>query len=102
MRWWILNNKVLDYNEHYFDVIDTPEKAYFLGLTLADGNVRKYWYGKTGKFMYRFKLALHPIDKEILLKLGKEMKADVKYVSSKTKNVMSLMKHMKYLLRINT
>lgn len=27
-------------NDHFFDIIDTEEKAYFLGILLADGNVR--------------------------------------------------------------
>ena len=31
--------KVTTYNEHYFDAIDTPEKAYFLGLMYSDGCV---------------------------------------------------------------
>ena len=31
--------KILNYNEHYFDIIDTPNKAYFLGL------LRKYIKG---------------------------------------------------------
>lgn len=35
----IHNNKVRKYslNEHFFDVIDTEEKAYFLGILYADG-----------------------------------------------------------------
>lgn len=28
---------VTTYNEHFFDVIDTSEKAYFLGLMYSDG-----------------------------------------------------------------
>ena len=30
---------VSTYNENYFDIIDTPQKAYFLGLMFADGNI---------------------------------------------------------------
>lgn len=30
-----------DMDEHYFDIIDTEKKAYFLGLIIADGNVFK-------------------------------------------------------------
>lgn len=30
-------------NEHYFDEIDTAEKAYFFGLLMSDGNVGKGW-----------------------------------------------------------
>ena len=30
-----------DLNEHFFDVIDTEEKAYWLGFIFADGYVAK-------------------------------------------------------------
>lgn len=30
-------NKKYDFNEDYFEIIDTPDKAYFLGLLYADG-----------------------------------------------------------------
>lgn len=29
----------LDYNDRYFETINTPDKAYFLGLLAADGNI---------------------------------------------------------------
>lgn len=32
-------SRVYPINEHYFDVIDTEEKAYFFGLLFADGNI---------------------------------------------------------------
>jgi hypothetical protein len=32
-----LLRKCKNINEHYFDIIDTEEKAYFLGLLYADG-----------------------------------------------------------------
>lgn len=34
-------NRKYSLNEHYFDVIDSPAKAYWLGFILADGNVSK-------------------------------------------------------------
>ena len=34
-----LGIKYLEYNEHYFDVIDSPTKAYWLGFLYADGYV---------------------------------------------------------------
>lgn len=41
-------------NENYFDVIDSPKKAYLLGLMAADGCVTKYNY-----------IAFESIDKEL-------------------------------------
>ena len=35
-----LRRKYRSINEYYFDVIDSEDKAYFLGLLYADGNVR--------------------------------------------------------------
>jgi hypothetical protein len=29
----------MEYNDRYFQIIDTPDKAYFLGLLAADGNI---------------------------------------------------------------
>lgn len=34
-----VNRKYFVQNDHVFDVIDTPEKAYWLGFLMADGNV---------------------------------------------------------------
>ena len=36
-----LNVKCVTYNKHYFDTIDSPEKAYWLGFIYADGYVTK-------------------------------------------------------------
>lgn len=49
-------------DEHYFDVIDTEKKAYFLGLLFADGNVASKSNAITIK--------LHQRDKNILLILS--------------------------------
>ena len=49
-------------NEHYFDVIDTPNKAYFLGLIAADGFV-----GELNNF------AIYSIDESILLDFKREL-----------------------------
>lgn len=42
--------KLYRVNEHYFDQIDTPEKAYWLGFLLADGAVSK---GKSLRLMLK-------------------------------------------------
>jgi len=54
-------------NENYFDVIDTPNKAYILGMLYADG------CNTTGN---KIKLALQDIDKEILEKIKEEIQSD--------------------------
>ena len=56
-------NRKFEIHEDFFDVIDTDEKAYFLGFLYADGNV------KTNKNMVV--LALKESDKEILERLNK-------------------------------
>ncbi len=40
-------------DENYFDLIDTADKAYWLGFILADGNIIKY---KDGTFVLRVRL----------------------------------------------
>lgn len=53
-------------NENYFDVIDTPEKAYWLGFIWGDGYVAQR--NRNGYISYEFKLGLSEIDKEHLEK----------------------------------
>lgn len=57
------NSRKFNLNEHYFDVIDTEEKAYFLGLLYADG------YNYEPKSVVRLKLKHQ--DLEILEKFNK-------------------------------
>ena len=52
-------------NENFFDVIDNENKAYFLGLMFADGNVQS-----NGNF-YRTRLGLHKKDELIIEKFKK-------------------------------
>lgn len=47
-------------NENYFDTIDTPEKAYYLGWIMADGNISIY----NGQYSLKLHIALR--DKEII------------------------------------
>lgn len=56
----------VDYNEKYFEIIDHPEKAYWLGYLIGDGTlfVKDYPYGKVKKLM----LECQKTDKEILYK----------------------------------
>lgn len=63
----ILANKYRKYslNEHYFDIIDTEQKAYFLGLLYADGCN----HIKRGNVI----IGLQERDKNLLEKLNKEL-----------------------------
>ena len=69
------------FNHHYFDTIDTPNKAYIVGFIFADGNI----YLKDGK--YRLTIGLSQKDKCVLdfinLELGGNLPIIKKQVSSK-------------------
>ena len=52
------------FNIHYFDSIDTEEKAYWLGFLFADGSIGKY------KTSYRIELSLKIDDKEHVKKFA--------------------------------
>lgn len=53
-------------NEDYFKIIDVPEKAYFLGLIMADGNIHL----KKDNNKYLFSLKLKSTDHDIIYKLA--------------------------------
>lgn len=55
------------FNEHVFDVIDTEEKAYWLGFIYADGNVSK----AGDKQIYSFEISLKEDDYNHLMKFNK-------------------------------
>lgn len=58
-------------NENYFDIIDTPEKAYYMGFLWADGcNFRK---DVNGKNAYHIVMNLQERDGDILRRLCKEI-----------------------------
>lgn len=57
-------------DDNYFDVIDTPNKAYALGIYYADGNVSKN--------KNYFSISLQERDKDILDKLNHEFGGDRK------------------------
>lgn len=68
-----LGNKKHNCNESFFEVIDTEEKAYWLGFIYADGCV----YQGTGK-TYRFQINLKDSDDGHLNKLNKSLDSDYK------------------------
>ena len=63
-------------NHDYFENIDTPEKAYFLGLLLTDGNV--HYDKRESNRQPAIQLALHGDDIKILEKFKCELSADNK------------------------
>lgn len=57
------------FNEHIFDIIDTEEKAYWLGFIFADGYISSS--DIKGKNKYQFELSLSGKDASHLLKFNK-------------------------------
>lgn len=59
------------YDENFFEVIDTEEKAYWLGFISADGNILKKNHGHSKEFRVRIQLAnkdvehLHKFNKSL-------------------------------------
>lgn len=60
-------------NEKYFDVIDTPNKAYFLGMLFADGCV----YEMNGRIA-GFRITLKKSDRIIVDEFAKSIESDYK------------------------
>lgn len=69
------------YDENYLDKIDTPEKAYYLGLFYADGNVTKKYNA--------IKIQLAETDKLLLEQLIKNFSYNGKLLFCKRKNERS-------------
>ena len=66
------DERIYTLDECFFDVIDTEEKAYWLGFCLADGGLRE---GDNGK-AYGLRVALNPVDRSHLVKLATALKTD--------------------------
>ena len=64
------SNKNMDFVDNYFSIIDTEQKAYFLGLIYADGNVREHDGG------YFLNIELKYEDTYILQLLSSELKCN--------------------------
>ena len=69
------------FNENVFDVIDTEEKAYWLGFIFADGSISSHKEGQ--KKRYRFEITLGEQDKDHLYKFNKFMEHEQNNVKSK-------------------
>ena len=82
-RWLKENNIKIDsdrncqkyrFNQYYFDIIDSKEKAYWIGFIWSDGYVCKRKRGNST--MYEFKLALSEVDESHLEKLKLSLEAN--------------------------
>ena len=77
--------KKYDYNENYFEKIDTPEKAYCLGFWYADGNV----YNNKNN---RAEITQEESKKDILEKIAREFGTDKPMYTSNKENGKTLYK----------
>lgn len=87
-------------NEHFFDVIDTEAKAYFLGLLFADGN--NYYSNIHNKLT----IGLQEGDEHILYEFAKQIEFDggiCKKTIPKENNVLGIKVNLKdrYVLELN-
>ena len=85
MRQYSENNRRYSRNQHYFDVIDTPNKAYVLGMLYADGN--NFYDGK-GRTSPIVTLSLQESDKALLERIRQELEYDgpLHYIELSKKN----------------
>lgn len=72
-------------DENYFDVIDNPRKAYFLGLMYADGSI-SHTLSKN-RLKHVMCITLQEDDKSILELFRKELKRDRSLILIKNKNL---------------
>lgn len=68
-------SKVQDYNRRYFQDINTPEKAYWLGFIFADGWIYK-GHGRNGSTSYEVSIELGVTDREHLVKFANAIGMD--------------------------
>lgn len=62
------NRRLYTFDSNYFDSIDTPDKAYILGIFAADGcNMKRYGY---------FSIGLQERDKDVLEKIQKRINSN--------------------------
>lgn len=78
------NGKQVHCNEHYFDIIDTPSKAYFLGLLMADGSVHNY---RKGQKSYTIRIELKIEDKYIIEEFAKAIKSNLQVKEYQEKGI---------------
>ncbi len=73
-------------NKEFFDIIDTEQKAYWLGFIWSDGYMCIRDRGSNGTLGYEFKLELAKIDQEHLEKFKNDLNSDFLIKNYKNKN----------------
>jgi intein/homing endonuclease len=88
-----LKNKIYEYNEDYFEIIQTPNQAYIAGYITGDGTI----YDR--KKSKRLVLSLAEEDKQLLFDIGREMNMEtaIKFRNKNAENEQN-----KYSLTINS
>jgi len=74
------------FNEDYFEAIDTPEKAYFLGFIFADGCL----IDDPKKYRYKLNIKIHNKDEDILEKFISLLDSEVKIWKSKNRDISEI------------
>lgn len=80
-------------DDKFFDVIDTEEKAYWLGFIMADGCIRKI------KCTYMLTIELSSVDEEHLIKFKKCIKSDAPIARRKNRNMSNIRVYNNHLVQ---
>ena len=74
------------FNEDYFELIDTPEKAYFLGFIFADGCL----IDNPKEYRYKLNIKIHNKDEDILKKFISLLDSEVKIWRSNNRDICEI------------
>lgn len=74
------------FNEDYFEVIDTPEKAYFLGFIFADGCL----IDNPKEYRYKLNIKIHNKDEDILERFISLLDSEVEIWRSKNREISEI------------
>nr|DAJ64609.1 MAG TPA: endonuclease [Caudoviricetes sp.] len=69
----IIHRRKTSLDENYFDLIDTEEKAYWLGFIMADGSMEEF---SGNRYCYRLTMILKDSDNAHLVKMSKALSYD--------------------------
>ena len=74
------------FNEDYFEVIDTPEKAYFLGFIFADGCL----INNPKEYRYKLVIKIHNKDEDMLKRFISLLDSEVEIWRSKNRDISEI------------